>query len=43
MTQHILEQHTVEDHQTMRRLALVIGGFICATTVMALAIGLVAG
>ena len=31
MTQHLLEEHTLEDQRTMRRLALVIGGFIVAT------------
>jgi hypothetical protein len=43
MTQHILQEDTHEDQQTMRRLATVIGGFIVATAVMAVVVGLVMG
>ena len=43
MTQHILDQHTREDQQTMRRLATVTAGFLGATLLMAVIIGLVAG
>lgn len=43
MTQHLLEEHTLEDQRTMRRLATVIGGFIVATAVLALAVGLTMG
>ena len=39
MTQHLLEEHTLEDQRTMRRLALVIGGFVAATMIMAIVIG----
>jgi len=41
MTQHILQEHTHEDQITMRRLGLVIAGFIIATAVMAIVIGAV--
>ncbi len=43
MTQHILPEDTQEDVRTMRRLAMVIGGFIVATAVMATTIGIVLG
>lgn len=39
MTQHTLESDTLEDQRTMRRLATVIGGFIVATAILALAVG----
>ncbi len=41
MTQHLLQQDTDEDRRTMRRLGAVIGGFILATAIMALAVGLI--
>lgn len=43
MTQHILEQDTCEDRQIMRRLAMVIGGFMLATAALATAIAMIAG
>jgi hypothetical protein len=43
MTEHILEQDTQEDQQTLRRLAAVTAGFLGATMVMAVIIGLVVG
>ncbi len=43
MTQHILEQDTQEDTRTMRRLAAVIGGFLVATAILALAVGMTMG
>ena len=43
MTQHLLQEHTDEDQQTMRRLATVIGAFIVATIVLALSVGVVMG
>lgn len=43
MTQHLLEEHTAEDQRTMRRLGTVIGGFIVATAVLAISVGLVMG
>lgn len=43
MTQHILPEHSLEDQQTLRRLAAVIGCFVVAAAAMALIIGLVAG
>lgn len=41
MTQHILQEHTHEDQITMRRLGLVIVGFMIATAVMAIVISAV--
>lgn len=43
MTQHYLEEDTLADTQAMRRLAAVIGGFILATAILALAVGLTMG
>lgn len=43
MTQHVLPQDTLEDQQTMRRLATVIGCFIAATAAMALVIAVTMG
>ena len=43
MTQHILQEHTHEDQQTMRRLGAVIGGFVLATAIMAVVVGLIMG
>ena len=43
MTQHILQEDTQSDIQTMRRLGIVIGGFVVATIIMATAIGIVLG
>ena len=43
MTQHLLEQHTEEDHRIMRQLALVVGGFFVATIAMAVIIGVIMG
>ena len=43
MTQHLLAEHTEEDRLIMRRLATVIGGFLVATAIMALAVGLIMG
>lgn len=43
MTQHIMQEDTLEDQQTMRRLAAVIGGFVAATAVMAATIAVLMG
>lgn len=43
MTQHLIQEQTEEDQRTMRRLGAVIGGFVVATAVMALVVGLVMG
>jgi hypothetical protein len=43
MTQHQLAEHTEEDRRTMRRLATVIGGFLVATAIMAVTVGLIMG
>ena len=38
MTQHLLEEETDQDKQIMRRLFTVVGVFMLATVVMAIAI-----
>ena len=38
MTQHLLEEQTDQDKQIMRRLIVVVGFFMLATVVMAIAI-----
>ena len=38
MTQHLLEEQTNQDKQIMRRLITVVGFFLLATVVMAIAI-----
>ena len=38
MTQHLLEEQTDQDKQIMRRLITVVGFFMLATVVMAVAI-----
>ncbi len=43
MTQHILEEDTLADRRAMRRLFTVIGGFIVATAIMAVTVGLIMG
>ena len=43
MTQHILQEHELEDRQIMRRLATVIGCFVIATAALATVIGVVMG
>ena len=43
MTQHLIPQDNYEDQRTMRRLATVIGGFIVATALLAISVGLAIG
>ena len=43
MTQHLLPEHTLEDRRIMRRLAIVIVGFLAFTAAMAVAVGVVMG
>jgi len=43
MTQHLLQEQTEEDRRTMRQLATVIGGFIVATAIMAVTVGIIMG
>lgn len=43
MTQHILQEHTEEDTRIMRRLGMVVGGFIIATAIMGVVVGLIMG
>jgi hypothetical protein len=41
MTQHTLPEQTREDQQTMRRLALVVVGFLAFTAAMAVSIAVI--
>ena len=43
MTQHLLQEHEIEDRTAMRRLAAHIGCFAIATAVLAIAVGLIRG
>jgi hypothetical protein len=43
MTQHLLREDELEDRTTLRRLASVIGAFIVATAVLAIAVGVLMG
>ena len=43
MTQHILKEDENEDRATMRRLATVIGCFVLATAILAVAVGIAMG
>jgi hypothetical protein len=43
MTQHLLEEDTVEDQRTMRQLATVIGAFIVFTVILAVTVGTIMG
>ena len=43
MSQQILAAQILEDRRTLRQLGTVIGGFILATAVMAITIGLLFG
>jgi hypothetical protein len=43
MTQHLLQEQTEDDKQIMRRLFMVVGGFMLATVVMAVAITAIMG
>lgn len=43
MTQHLLPEDTAADRQAMRRLATVIGCFVIATAVLAVAVGVALG
>jgi hypothetical protein len=43
MTQHLSPADTLADKRAMRRLATVIGCFLVATAIMALAVGLIMG
>jgi len=43
MTQHLLQEQTEEDRRIMRQLAYVVGGFIVATAIMAVTVGMIMG
>lgn len=43
VTQHQLQEHTEEDRRIMRHLAYVVGGFIIATAIMAVTVGMIMG
>ena len=41
MTQHLSPEDTLADQHAMRQLAAIVGCFIVATAVMAVAVGLI--
>jgi hypothetical protein len=41
MTQHTLPEQTLEDQRTMRRLSLVVAGFLAFTAAMAVSIAVI--
>jgi hypothetical protein len=43
MTQHLLQEQTEEDQRIMRRLAIVVGGFLVFTVFMAVTVGAMMG
>jgi len=43
MTTHLLQEDTLEDRRTLRRLAMVVACFVLATAALAVTLGLVAG
>ncbi|MFT4613694.1 MAG: hypothetical protein ACI9NT_000835 [Bacteroidia bacterium] len=43
MTQHKLPEHSHEDRQIMRRLALAVGGFLATNGLMAIVITITMG
>jgi len=43
VTQHQLQEHNEEDRRIMRHLAYVVGGFIIATAIMAVTVGMIMG
>lgn len=43
MTQHLVNEDTEDDKQIMRRLFVVVGGFMVGTIVMAVTVGVIMG
>lgn len=43
MTQHLMEEETLEDRRTMHRLAAVIGAFGVATAILAIGVAIIMG
>lgn len=43
MTQHLLQEQAEEDQLIMRRLAIVVGGFVIFTAALAIAVGVIMG
>jgi hypothetical protein len=43
MTQHLTQEQTDEDRRIMRQLAIVVGGFLVFTIVLAVAVGVIMG
>lgn len=43
MTQHLNPEQTLEDEIILRRLAIIVGGFVVLTAVGALLVGIIAG
>ena len=43
MTHHILEEDTIADKKAMQNLFTVIGGFVVATAILAIVVGITMG
>jgi hypothetical protein len=43
MTQHVLQQDTLDDQRTWRNLAIVIGCFVAFTIALAVGVGIAMG
>ena len=43
MTQHLLQEQTQEDQRIMHRLAIVVGGFVAFTALLAITVGVIMG
>jgi hypothetical protein len=43
MTQHFMPEDNYEDQRTLRRLGLVVAGFIVFTAAMAIGVGVIMG
>ena len=43
MTQHTLQEHFEDDKRIMRRLFIVVGGFVIASAIMAITITAIFG
>lgn len=43
MTEHLSVEDTIDDRRALRRLALIVAGFIAFTAAMAVGVGVVMG
>lgn len=43
MTQHLVPEQTLEDQRTLRRLVLIVAGFVAFTIAMAVGVGIALG